>query len=119
MQPKELVEPLLLPLMRAFVMGMRDDEIELQIQLVELQIDHEYLTSAFVGNIAIEFSALLGLGSIYYGLMGQLVHYLIPSSLIVMMWVYAFLIYYTAWTLKKQRAKLKSRIEEIGKRFEW
>ena len=101
------------------VVALRYDDRELQIELVQLQIDHEHLTSSFIGLVAIEFGAIIGLASIFYGLYGKPIHFLIPIGLVVSQFIMLIAIPLTWSRYNKKRERLERRIEELRKRYVW
>ena len=96
---------------------MGDEDRELQIELAELRMDHQHLTSVFMGMLAIEFGAIIGLASIFYGLIGKSVYFLISIAVIVLMFLLVGLVYYTSRRYEKRREELKKRIEELKKKY--
>lgn len=100
-------------------MSLRHEDRELQIELVSLQIDHEYLTSSLMGTLAIEFGAIIGLASIFYGLYGKPIDLLIPIVLIVAQFIMLIAIFLTWSQYKKNREKLERRIEELRTKYLW
>jgi len=104
---------------------VHNEDKELQIKLIEIQIDHEFITSYSMGLLAIEFGIIIGLGAIYYTLYSNYILYGKPQFLflsyatIVAMFGFAILIYLTLRRYKKQREKLKWQIEELRKKYIW
>lgn len=92
---------------------------ELQIELVELQIDHEYLTSYCIGMIAILFGLIIGFASVYYTmyinytLYGKEEYLFVSYSLAIIIFVLLIGIIVTLWVYTERRKKLKQRIEEL------
>jgi len=98
---------------------LRNRETDFQIELVELQMDHEFLTSSFMGSIAILFGILFTLASIFYGLIGQSAYYLISIVIIIVMFGLVAVIRYMLQRYVKERKKLKDRINELKKEYAW
>jgi len=101
------------------VVALSYDDRELQIELVQLQIDHEHLTASFMGILAMEFGATVGLASIFYGLYGKPVYFLIPIAVIVLMFSMLVFVYITLWRYENKRKELKRRTEKLRKKYLW
>ena len=100
-------------------MTLHNEDRELQIELTKLQIDHEHLTSTLMGKIAIEFGAIIGLASIFYGLYDKPIEFFIPIGLIILQLVFLISIYFTFRRYQKKRERLERQIEELRKQYVW
>ena len=82
-------------------------------------MDHEFLTTSFMGVLAMQFGALIGFFSTFYGLLNQSVSHLIPNALIIAMYGIVVSIAYTFWHYRKERKKLTGQIKELKKEYAW
>lgn len=96
---------------------MDSKNYELQIELAEIRIDHQYITSTFMGTLAMEFGAIIGLASIFYGLYGKSVYFLIPIVVVILMVAVLLSAYYTLRLYTNERERLKSRIGKLRKKY--
>ena len=101
------------------IMTLHNEDRELQIELTKLQIDHEHLTSLLMGKLAIEFGAIIGLASIFYGLYDKPIEFFIPIGLIILQFMLLISIYFTLHRYQRKREELKRRIEELRKQYLW
>jgi len=98
-----------------------NEDKELQIELVELQIEHEYLTTYHMAFIAILFGLIVGFASIYYTmytnytLYGNPEYLTISIFLVTSIFIYVIVIFFILWHYNNLRKTLKQRIEELKK----
>ena len=95
------------------------EDIELQIELVELQIDHEFLTSYAMGLLAIQFGLIIGFASIYYTVFNRSEFALLSIGLLVTIFGIALSIYRTMERYKRRRKEIKRRIDKLKREHLW
>jgi len=65
------------------MMSLRNEDRELQIKLTKLQIEHEHITSLFIGILALEITVLLALETIFFSLYGNLEASLVRTYIVI------------------------------------
>jgi len=82
-------------------------------------MDHEFLTSMFMGSIAMIFGAIVTLTAILYSLIGQSVYFLVSIAIYILMFVLVAVVYYMLQRYVNERKKLKDQIKELKKEYVW
>jgi len=95
------------------------EEEKLLIELADIQIDHEDLTSSTSGQLAIKFGVIIGLLTIYYEVFGLPSHVLVQSALTIVMFFMLFIIFRTVNRYTERRKEIKQRIEKLKKEYFW